>query len=108
MLEGFRHQEDYSDVDFSFVYELDEDSLNFFFEVTDVAIAAMIENIEENPNYVDEVSSERCLEIVNYFMKLLDLYTDYELYEECDELLIIIEAFQNRLEKDQEIVGNMK
>ncbi len=108
MLEGFRHQEDYSDVDFSFVYELDEDSLNFFFEVTDVAVEAMIENIEENPNYVAEVSPEKGLEIVNYFMKLLDLYTDYELYEECDELLIIVTAFQDRIEKDKEEVGNMK
>ena len=109
MLEGFQQQHDYSDIDFSFVYELDEDTLNFFFEVTDVAVAAMIETLEEDPDYPSTVSEEKNQEIQKYFRNLLDLYTDYELYEECEDIVTIMDAFENHSPgKNEEIVGNMK
>lgn len=107
MLEQFRHQEDFSDIDFSFVYELDEDTLNFFFDVTDLAIEAMEESIESDPNYVPGVSDEKNLQIQNYFRKLLELYTDYELYEECESIITILDTFENYLKNKQEKVANV-
>lgn len=107
MLEQFRHQENFSPIDFSFVYGLDENTLNFFFEITDVAISAMVESIEEDPTYGPNLSPERSLEIQAYFRDLLELYTDYELYEECEDILFIINTLEGSSNKSEEIVGNM-
>lgn len=103
MHEQFR-QTDYSDVDFSFVYELDENTLNFFFEVTDFAIESMREIIEQDPGYTAALTQEQIVEIRDYHEKLLNLYTDYELFEECEDILVIINSMENLIQK----VGNMK
>lgn len=88
-------QQDFSDVDFSFVYQLDETTLNFFFDVTDFAIESMREIIEQDEAYLENLTPEKVLEIRNYYEKLLDLYTDYELFEECEDIVFVINIMEN-------------
>lgn len=88
-------QQDFSDVDFSFVYQLDETTLNFFFEVTDFAIESMREMIEQDETYLKSLTPEKALEIRDYYEKLLDLYTDYELFEECEDIVYVINVMEN-------------
>jgi hypothetical protein len=88
-------QQDFSDVDFSFVYQLDETTLNFFFEVTDFAIESMREMIEQEEAYVKNLTPEQVLEIQSYYEKLLNLYTDYELFEECEDIVFVINIMEN-------------
>lgn len=97
-------QQDFSDVDFSFVYELDENTLNFFFEVTDFAIESMREMIEEDESYLSNLTPEQVIEIRNYYEKLLNLYTDYELFEECEDILFVLNTMENLIQE----VGNVK
>lgn len=96
-------QQDFSDVDFSFVYELDETTLNFFFEVTDFAIESMREVIEQDREYTDKLTPEQVIEIREYYEKLLNLYTDYDLFEECEDILFVINAMENLTQE----VGNV-
>lgn len=97
-------QQDFSNVDFSFVYELDENTLNFFFEVTDFAIESMKEMIEEDASYCEGLSLEQAIEIRDYYERLLDLYTDYELFEECEDIIAVISKMENLIEQ----VGDMQ
>lgn len=97
-------QQDFSDIDFSFVYEMDEPTLNFFFEVTGFAIESMRGVIEEDPNYLTSLTSDQATEIRDYYLKLLNLYTDYELFEECEDIVSVINSMENYLLE----VGNMK
>jgi len=97
---------DYSNVDFSFVYDLDENGLDIFFGVTDTSIAAMKEALQEDAlrdnQYLKSLTTPQLEEIIEYYTRLLDLYTDFELYEECEnlvEVLDIIEDFYNRSKK---------
>ena len=96
-------QQDFSDVDFSFVYELDETTLNFFFEVTDFAIESMREMIEQDESYLSNLTPEQVIEIRDYYEKLLNLYTDYELFEECEDIVFVITTMENLVQE----VGNM-
>jgi hypothetical protein len=96
-------QQDFSDVDFSFVYELDETTLNFFFEVTDFAIESMREMIEQDEYYLSNLTPEQVIEIRDYYEKLLNLYTDYELFEECEGILFVIHTMENLVQE----VGNV-
>ena len=96
-------QQDFSDVDFSFVYDLDETTLNFFFEVTDFAIESMREVIEQDKSYLSNLTPEKVIEIRNYYEKLLNLYTDYELFEECEDILFVSNAMENLTQE----VGNV-
>lgn len=83
-------QTDFSPVDFSFVYRLDDDSLNFFFETTDAAIESILELVERDTTYINTLSTDQKTEMVDYFNDLLKVYSDYELYEECGDILKII------------------
>ncbi len=100
-------QENSNDVDFSFVYELDEDSLNLFFDLVDVSItevADMIDNdIRQGEVYLHSLTLDQNLQMYAYYTSLLDLYTDFELFEECEEIIFIL----NTLKKYQEKVGNV-
>ena len=100
MFESFQ-QTDFSDIDFSFVTTLDEPSLNFFFEVTDFAVQTMKEMIKTDRSYVANLSPVQNQEITTYYTKLLDLYTDYELYEECTDILFVLNSLE-------EIVGSLQ
>ena len=100
MFESFQ-QTDFSDIDFSFVSTLDEPSLNFFFEVTDFAVQAMKEMIMTDRSYVAKLPLVQNQEITTYYNKLLDLYTDYELYEECADILFVLNSLE-------EIVGSLQ
>lgn len=100
MFESFQ-QTDFSDIDFSFVSTLDEPSLNFFFEVTDFAVQAMKEMIMTDRSYVANLPLVQNQEITTYYNKLLDLYTDYELYEECTDILFVLNSLE-------EIVGSLQ
>lgn len=95
-----------NDLDFSFVYELDEDSLNLFFDIVDLSIEEMYDvikkDLDQGETYLHSLSYDRNIQIHAFYSKLLDLYTDYELYEECDDLVFILST----LEKYQEGVGN--
>jgi len=88
-------QTDFSDIDFSFVYQLDETTLNFFFEVTDFAIESMREMIEQDESYLTSLTSDKVIEIRDYYEKLLNLYTDYELFEECEDILFVLNIMEN-------------
>ena len=88
-------QTDFSDIDFSFVYQLDETTLNFFFEVTDFAIESMREMIEQDESYLNSLTPVKVIEIRDYYEKLLNLYTDYELFEECEDILFILNIMEN-------------
>ncbi len=94
------------DVDFSFVYNLDEDNLNLFFEIIDLSIEEMADAIDkdlkEGEVYLHSLSYDQNIQIHSYYTKLLDVYTDYELFEECEDIVFIL----NTLEKYQEKVGN--
>lgn len=96
-----------NDLDFSFVYQLDEDTLNMFFDIIDLSIEEMADaiqkDLEQGEIYLHSLSYERNVEIHGFYSRLLDLYTDYELYEECEDIIFIL----NNLEKYQEKVGNM-
>jgi len=107
MLEGFQ-QTDFSDIDFSFVSTLDEESLNFFFEVTDYAVQAMKQMIETDRAYVTNLPLVQNQEITIYYNKLLNLYTDYELYEECSDILFVLNSLEGALETPKEIVGSLQ
>lgn len=97
MLHEMGRKDDFSPVDFSFVYSLDENTLNLFFDITDLTISAMIESIEGDVDYVSKVTPEKNLEIQAYFSNLLELYTDYELYDECEGIIQIINTFEKGL-----------
>ena len=96
-----------NDLDFSFVYELDEDTLNLFFDIVDLSIEEMADviqkDLEQGEVYLYSLSHDRNIEIHGFYNRLLDLYTDYELYEECEDIVFIL----NNLEKYQEKVGNV-
>lgn len=96
-----------NDLDFSFVYDLDEESLNLFFDIIDLSIEEMADviqkDLEQGEVYLYSLSYERNIEIYGFYSRLLDLYTDYELYEECEDIVFIL----NNLEKYQEKVGNV-
>ena len=98
---------DNDDVDFSFVYTLDEVGVNMFFEIIDLAVVEMsnviYEDLGSGERYLKSLPQEQNLQIHSYYSKLLKLYTDFELYEECEDIKFVIE----NLEKYQEKVGNM-
>lgn len=100
-------QNNYNLSDFSFVYNLNEDDLNLFFDVTDFAIESMVEVINESREYTNSLSSDQLKEVVDYFYKILDVYTDYELYEECNDIVFVINTCEDRLKNLDEKVGNM-
>lgn len=96
------------DIDFSFVYDLDEDSLNMFFEVIDLAVITMTDAIQKDIDggevYLSSLTAEQNSYMFMYYSKLLELYTEYELYEECEDIKYILD----NLKRYQEKVGNMK
>jgi hypothetical protein len=89
--------------DLSFVYKLDEDMLNLFFEIIDYSVVTMAEMIEKDlqgsGDYLQRLTLEQNQEICKFHRQLLQLYTDYELYEECKEIKFIIESLENYQEK---------
>jgi len=100
-------QNDYSPIDFSFVYQLKEEDLNMFFDVTDFAIESIVDIIKESQVYVNQLPLAQAKEVVAYFYRLLDLYTDYELYEECDDIVFVINTLEGHVKIMEEKVGNM-
>lgn len=96
-----------NDLDFSFVYELDEDSLNLFFDIVDLSIEEMsdviVKDLEQGEVYLHSLSYDQNLQIHAFYSKLLDLYTDYELYEESEDIVFIL----NNLARYQEKVGSV-
>lgn len=96
------------DLDFSFVYGLDEDNLNLFFNVIDLSIQEFADVIRRalllDDKYLRSLKLTQTLEMIAFYNRLLELYTDYELYEECEEILFIIDSLENAKEQ----VGNMQ
>jgi len=103
---------DHSSVDFSFVYELDENSLDIFFSITDMAIEAVKEALREDALkdnvFLKGLSASQLEEMITYYTKLLDLYTDYELYEECEPLAEVLNTLEDFYGKEQVLVANMQ
>jgi len=93
--------------DLSFVYKLDEDMLNLFFEIIDYSVVTMAEIIEKDlqgsKEYLQHLPLEQNQEICRFHRQLLQVYTDYELYEECKEIKFIVESLENY----QEEVGSL-
>ena len=67
----------------------------------------MLEVVEENDEYVNNLKLDQAKEIVLYYDKLLELYSDFELYEECEDIVMISDKVRDFIEKSEEIVGNM-
>lgn len=107
MLRQYLSSQSSSDVDFSFVYELDEDSLNLFFNLVDVSITEVADvidtDIKQGETYLYSLTPDQRNEMYIYYSKLLELYTDFELFKECEEIVFIL----NSLKKYQGEVGNM-
>ena len=94
------------DLDLDFINSLDEDSLTMFFEIIDIAVVNMsdviIEDLSKDEIYLKSLPLNQNLQIHAYFSKLLELYIQHELYEECEDIKFIL----SHLERYQEIVGN--
>lgn len=100
-------QTNFEPVDFRFVYSLEEDDLNFFFDITDFGVESMVEVIKEDKNYVTGLQPGRVDEIIAYFNSLLELYTDFELYEECEDILFVLNTMEDYKKDSSEQVGNV-
>jgi hypothetical protein len=55
----------------------------------------MREMIEQDESYLNSLTPVKVIEIRDYYEKLLNLYTDYELFEECEDILFILNIMEN-------------
>jgi len=55
----------------------------------------MREMIEQDESYLTSLTSDKVIEIRDYYEKLLNLYTDYELFEECEDILFVLNIMEN-------------
>lgn len=94
-------------LDFSFVSTLSDDELNMFFEVLDLAIESMRDTVRDDlangSKNLSMLSLDQLDTMTDYYSAILEIYTDYELYEECGDILYILDSLKDYKEK----VGSM-
>jgi len=101
-------QTDFSPTDFSFVYDLNQEELELFFNVTDIAIETMLDVLSESSEeFLKSLNPDQAVQIVSYYNQLLDLYSDYDLFEDCEDIASILLTIEDYFEKNQEEVGNV-
>ena len=85
-------------LDFSYVKDLDEFSSSVFFSILDSAIdtmqSAIQKDLDNGGEYLQSLTTEQKAEMYTYYSKVLNLYTEYELYEECEGIKFILETIK--------------
>ena len=88
----------YDDADFEFLSKVSPDMIYTVFDILDIAVMGVWEAIESDPEeFLKKLDLKQATSMQAYFKKLLDLYTQYEFYEESVEIVLILDQLEKKV-----------
>jgi len=88
----------YDDADFEFLSQVDPGMIDMVFEILDIAVMGVWEAMESDPvEFLKKLDLKQATSMQTYFKKLLNLYTQYEYYEESIEIVLILDLLEKKL-----------
>jgi hypothetical protein len=88
----------YEDADFEFLSKVSPEMIDTVFDILDIAVMGMWEAMESDPEeFLKKLDPKQATSMQAYFKKLLDLYTQYEFYEESVEIVLILDQLEKKI-----------
>lgn len=85
-------------LDLDVVRQLDEKSSKFFFSIITSSLDDMVGVIEGSKELEHSLSIEQVEEIKSFYMNVLDLFLEKEMYEECVKVKKVLEYLEKNYE----------
>lgn len=85
-------------LDLDVVRQLDEKSSMFFFSIITSSLDDMVGVIEGSKELEHSLSIEQVEEIKSFYMNVLDLFLEKEMYEECVKVKKVLEYLEKNYE----------
>lgn len=88
----------YDDADFEFLSQVNPGMIDTVFDILDIAVMGVWEAMESDPEeFLKKLDPKQATSMQAYFKKLLDLYTQYEFYEESIEIVLILDLLEKKI-----------